>query len=1244
MARRFNRTQRSELSAAVVAGIRQNATGPARRVTSGAAASVIGGSMAEMNNLFGQTSREYVNQLESLHRTYMEMLSRPDRLSRSPGTSALVERVRRTGEFNLSVLNNEAAMFFRNQLSNSIDNVVLQHGFPTLDVPSTNLYRNTVKFDIDMRTQGARHPLALVLNQQHFNVDPSSNSPADMISRSMNPLTPTQMKSAMNQIGKGKIGTAGALNPFGKKSGTSTRMLILDTETTGVGDDRVARSIATIEATMDNRGDVVFGRRGTGRQLFLRQAGLEGGIIQTPGGPKTLAEGANILEGATGRLASIDVARDPEAARKAMNDLMQYFLQYDRIIAKNADFDIRTISQTARSIAGATDDSAFMETIQAFETRAYNDASYVSNIDVSLRAHMKAKFDDFADSFITRSAVAGSDEALELSRAFDISQGAPTQAEIRNFLYAKKIGAKELFESLDSSMGKAGRGFTPAAMNNLVATTNFLDLIHQDAFSHGPNSGAAGDLMRLLSGGSHVAETDDYLAGFMAQYVQTGRLDFDPGNLNHLPAGRANFIRETRRRIAQSASPTMTTNIADVSHLTRAGTKALRSSQAREILGTSIRGLAVDVMSASQISELAAETGLSADAIRQIEGKITYSQSLKGYAFSSLDDRLRVNNNVAGFIESGDSYSTSFRVGDNRARAYMGNVVRDALSSGAPEAIRTSAASKIVTTGLDYSEQGILERAMNLPDYARRAFSGFNINTLESMDKNLLVDALTNTSRLMATEQISTSSILAGTDASSLVNQNIGTIIRGALERGEPGIYARIAASVGNPYATADITERIFSVEMAKRTASVAKNEGRRVSQLAGFNSSMSFLKDMDILSEFGMSTFNIQDVSMIAQGDKGLVSGKMLASQSLVNEMQLRVSNPSGGAPVMMDLMKALTDETAQILDDSGNVVGTGAELNKVRYSLVNREAPTVNAFLGGQGAHNRSMSLVLAESLYDAQTKRIGMNSLAEIDDELEGISKDELKQLRNFKQYADSRGRDVAISEIAEKLNEGGLGFARVTNESAEAVGELLTQTGAMPSSGNDIVSQGTSRVVRSEGNVVLLGHSQNSNLSAVSSGNTLSQEAAAAVGRDRSSIEAMSRISEMTDERLRNEILQEESGLKSGKVLSARQRQVRAAYQAYRKPAAIGVGALLAAGAGYYGYSKIKEAGTYDEVMDAQPTTPARAPRTDLLGSSNQPIYSRIQDPLATAGVVGNLDRNKIGHTKMGANKYNDLFSV
>jgi hypothetical protein len=54
-------------------------------------------------------------------------------------------------------------------------------------------------------------------------------------------------------------------------------------------------------------------------------------------------------------------------------------------------------------------------------------------------------------------------------------------------------------------------------------------------------------------------------------------------------------------------------------------------------------------------------------------------------------------------------------------------------------------------------------------------------------------------------------------------------------------------------------------------------------------------------------------------------------------------------------------------------------------------------------------------------------------------------------------------------------------------------------------------------------------------------------------------------------------------------------------------------------------------------------PARAPRLDILSGSSQQVYSRIQDPLATAGVVGNLDRAKIGHTNMGSNKYDYLFA-
>lgn len=1240
MGRRLTKVERSDLSKKVIGAIRGNLSGPSRRAAIDVPSMVIRGSMKDMNNLFGMTSKQYLNEYENIHKMFLSMLDDPNRLSKSPGTEQAVARIKRTGEFNLSVLNRSSADTIRNQLAEPVERMMMGRGFPGLDIPSTNLYRNTVRFDVDMTSAGAKHPLAIILNNQHFNINPKENA-ANVIRGSFNRmLTPTQLKSAMNQIGSGSIGSAGALNPFGKNTtNRNLRMLILDTETTGVDEGRVARSIATLEASMDRTGNVVFGPRSTNRKLFLRQPGLEGGVIQTPTGMRSLAEGANILEGAVGSLASIDAINDSAGAQKAMNELLQYFLQYDRIVAKNANFDISTIIQTARNLPGASNNQALMASIEAFEQRAYSDASFVSDIDVSLRTHMKARFDQYADDFI-RQARAGSAEQVRTltSAGIDVAD----EAEIRNFLYAKKVGAKELFESLE--IGKSGRGFTPAAMNNLIGTTNLLELVHEDAFSRGPNSASAKTLYDLLRGGSHVAETDDYLAGFVAQYVQTGRLNFDTGSLDHLPVGRANFVRMTRKKIAQSASPTMTTNIADVDHLTKTARKALQSTQAREILGTSIRGQMANVMTAAQISELAAETGISEDALRQIEGKISYSKGAKGYVFSTLDDRVRSATGSGLISSAGQAFDTSFRVNDRKARSYMGNVVNAALS-GTRDAAQRDAAFKFVTTGLDYADQGMLERAAALPSSVRSAVSAFDLGRFESMlpsmDRSLLVDALTNTSRIMANETQSLNAALSGGAQASLIDQNFGTVIRRSLERGDAGMYARIAASIGNPYATADISERIFSVEMAKRTASVAKAGSTNLAD----DSALSFMRNMDILSEFGISAFNIQDKTSIVDGQE-LVRGKLLVGQDIFAQMKLNVAAPGGGTPVGTKLVDVLTNSAAQVVDANNNIIATGAEFNKVRFSTVKIDsAHMVNAFLGGEGAHTRAMSQALAESLYDATMQVISTSDLSGVDEELADLSQESTKQLRALGAFLQGQGsREEAVELLTEKINEGGIGFSRISSAAAEAVGDFITQSGTMSSSGNDIVAPGVSRLVATEGNVVLLGHAENNAVAAVASNNTLAQQAASAVSRDQESLKAMKVISEFADSGLRNEILEEEKSLKLGKVISTRQRQIRAAYQTYKKPAAIGVGALLAAGVGYYSYKKIKEAGPYDDVMDRQPTEPARAPRMDILGGQNQPIYSRIQDPLATAGVVGNLDRAKIGHTRMGSNKYDSLFAV
>jgi hypothetical protein len=82
-------------------------------------------------------------------------------------------------------------------------------------------------------------------------------------------------------------------------------------------------------------------------------------------------------------------------------------------------------------------------------------------------------------------------------------------------------------------------------------------------------------------------------------------------------------------------------------------------------------------------------------------------------------------------------------------------------------------------------------------------------------------------------------------------------------------------------------------------------------------------------------------------------------------------------------------------------------------------------------------------------------------------------------------------------------------------------------------------------------------------------------------------------------------------------------------------------LLAAGAGYYMYNKVKENQVYNETLEEQPTQGYSTGR--MMEDTMQPQQSSFRrDPLTTAGVVGNLDRNKIGHYKMGAQKNAHLF--
>jgi hypothetical protein len=99
----------------------------------------------------------------------------------------------------------------------------------------------------------------------------------------------------------------------------------------------------------------------------------------------------------------------------------------------------------------------------------------------------------------------------------------------------------------------------------------------------------------------------------------------------------------------------------------------------------------------------------------------------------------------------------------------------------------------------------------------------------------------------------------------------------------------------------------------------------------------------------------------------------------------------------------------------------------------------------------------------------------------------------------------------------------------------------------------------------------------------------------------------------------------------------------AFQNVKPKLGIAGAGLAIAGASYYMAKRHREKSLYNETMEIQPYENGRSTQYNNDSAAQFiDLSSRRSDPLKTAGVVGNLDRAKIGHTQMGNSKYDHLY--
>ena len=355
------------------------------------------------------------------------------------------------------------------------------------------------------------------------------------------------------------------------------------------------------------------------------------------------------------------------------------------------------------------------------------------------------------------------------------------------------------------------------------------------------------------------------------------------------------------------------------------------------------------------------------------------------------------------------------------------------------------------------------------------------------------------------------------------------------------------------------------------------------------------------------------------------------------------------------------------QTLDSSGKKVGllTQEGLNSpfsaVRLSVATRGDPdlnpTINAVLGGEalrgnGARARRAAFVEARSTYEATHELFAPyvgRPEAMVEAGLASSRDQALEHLSFFGAASRTRERTARVMELFEKTQKSGIVIASIEGE-ASGAGDIKRVL--------DTVADGIDSDTLAE----LKGLTYN--LAGVTEqGVTLaprvSQEALREAGRLSTGI--ATDLAKRTSGTSQLDLLKAgiRRGEESPEFFGKLEKATNAASEfginrdlmnkmKKIKPKVYGtVAAVAALSAGYYLATRKSKQDPLDEVMEQQPleqTGPMSIRDFNQVDKAMASQTSSRRDPLVTAGVVGNLDRNKIGHTQMGANKYNHLYGA
>jgi hypothetical protein len=1088
-----------------------------------------------------------------------------------------------------------------------LNEFVRSQGLFGFEFPSSNAYRAVFRADIDT-AGGIIHPAQLLMSGQAFNFNPEKSglgsismgtkfqSYQDMMNQW---LRMSQVPEEVNPAGK-SVRLMRQIDPFAGMT-EGQKVLTIDVETTGKSADSMVRSFAAAE--IEKRSGIFTGPTTVINQGFASKK-FNGMVVPTLNeGTRTLNE---FIAGVEYSGAALGEMGDNYLSE--VNKLFERMLDADRVAGHNVMFDVDMLVRTAQAQEG-----------------------YSSKI-TTLASGRKVTASEMVDQLNERIGRGNfMVDTLESTRAY-LQDAAREAISIVSAQNREDAFLSNLLSEAAAENVKLGGAVKYAGVTEFVTNTNFFELIQNQ-----PGSEAAEVIDKIFQG-SHIAETDVHLQSYIGKFLHekavTGELKLKVlAERNNETTELGNRLRE---RMLKSSAITPTTNIADINTVSQTVLDYLKSTDSakrgmetristKEVIDLGLlqtpTGQAQNLIGQYRVDNLTAKLQsagtYSVDTLQAEAEKLTGTLRFHGgnYVFAIGDevnilDQSKTVNYLTGLLQQAEN--------EVRNPIPQPTTVLDRIAQP------LSANDRIISTGISFGTQSRAEHLVHMKNVADMDISG--MSTLERYSTVLgsayedLGTGFESTNIINTLREVGRPGGLSSVFARGIKNYTSQ----------DAAVLAQKFAAVGDPYAKiVDPSLRAVSTGLAESTIGFARSAVQAAQMNIGISDDvvkgLKYLDYGEAFAEMGISYGQAQSTMRVFDlgTSNNLVTSKPMVQPEIIEFIRTKRPEVFGDKPMELGFSTVTGQDKINLVWDL-KAAGSKEEAKVFSEELFN--------LLSSADAEERMSEILKVE----ASNLPAGVMENITIARNLAAQGQ-EIKMMENLSEFGYERGIVAASLDdkggsIVKSLSDQGIELENeifATNYRIHM--ERLNMTGETGTYTNRLAAFSP---VYDTSAVQIAGTGDE--LNAIRTQINLTQ------GTGDVGVQAQIRMAdELEAEGIGQQIIQNvkrrRTGVKAGSLVDL--------YNTNKKNLGFAALGIAAAGIGYYMSKRHRENALYEETLAQQPletNSEVRPMNADIQSAmSRSPNYS---NPLATANVVGNLDRMKIGHTKMGNNKNSHLFGV